>query len=263
MRRTYARHVARLWITPFRKRHERLRSRLMAFVVGAYQAIEHPGAGHRAGRTSLWRGEDLRTGDEVAMTLLPADRADEARAAVAAVEVTHPHLLPVIDVVTGEATQDDERVAVVCPWPAGGRLAELVSRRGRLTVGETLTVLIPMASALAAAHAGGVRHGEVCPESVWFDGQGRPLLGALAVGRIVTELNDGLPEGSRDVAPEVVRGESVRRGPVTPAADVFSLGSVALCCLTGRSAWPADDPADVLVQSAAGVWPALPDDVGT
>jgi hypothetical protein len=234
----------------------------MAFVVGAYQAIEHPGAGHRAGRTSLWRGEDLRTGDEVAMTLLPADRAEDARAAVAAVEVTHPHLLPVIDVVTGEATQDDERVAVVCPWPAGGRLAELVARRGRLTVGETLTVLIPMASALAAAHAGGVRHGEVCPESIWFDGQGRPQLGALAVGRIVTGLNDGLPEGSRDVAPEVVRGESVRRGPVTPAADVFSLGSVALRCLTGRSAWPADDPADVLVQSAAGVWPDPPDDAG-
>ena len=123
-------------------------------------------------------------------------------------------------------------------------------------------MLIPLAAALAAAHAGGVRHSEVCPESVWFDGQGRPLLGALAVGRIVAELNDGLPEGSRDVAPEVVRGESVRRGPVTPAADVFSLGSVALCCLTGRSAWPADDPADVLVQSAAGVWPDLPDDVG-
>ena len=235
----------------------------MAFVVGAYQAIEHPGAGHRAGRTSLWRGEDLRTGDEVAMTLLPADRADDARAAVAAVEViAHPHLLPVIDVVAGEVTPDDERVAVVCPWPAGGRLAELVARRGRLTVGETLTVLIPLASALAAAHAGGVRHGEVCPESIWFDGQGRPQLGALAVGRIVTGLNDGLPEGSRDVAPEVVRGESVRRGPVTPAADVFSLGSVALRCLTGRSAWPADDPADVLVQSAAGVWPDPPDDAG-
>src|SRR6476659_7566476 len=125
MRRTYARHVARLWITPFRKRHERLRSRPMAFVVGAYQAIEHPGAGHRAGRTSLWRGEDLRTGEEVAMTLLPADRADDARAAVAAVEViAHPHLLPVIDVVAGEVTPDDERVAVVCLSPGAGRVAE-------------------------------------------------------------------------------------------------------------------------------------------
>ena len=235
----------------------------MSFVVGSYQAIEHPGAGHRAGPTSLWRGEDLRSGDEVAMTLLPVDSAEAARAAVATVGVIrHPHLMPVIEVVVGEVAQDDERVAMVCPWPAAGRLAELIARRGRLTAAETLTVLIPLADALAAAHAGGIRHGDVCPESIWFDGQGRPWLGALAVSAVVADLNDGLPEGSRDVAPEVVRGEAVRRGPVTRAADVFSLGSVALCCLTGRSAWPADDAADVLVQSAAGVWPDLPDDAG-
>jgi hypothetical protein len=235
----------------------------MSFVVGSYQAIEHPGAGHRAGPTSLWRGEDLRSGDEVAMTLLPVDSAEAARAAVATVGVIrHPHLLPVIEVVVGVVARDDERVAMVCPWPAAGRLAELLARRGRLSFGETLTVLIPLADALAAAHAGGIRHGDVCPESIWFDGQGRPLLGALAVSAVVADLNDGLPEGSRDVAPEVVRGAAVRRGPVTRAADVFSLGSVALCCLTGRSAWPADDAADVLVQSAAGVWPDPTDDAG-
>jgi len=241
----------------------------MAFVVGSYQAIEHPGGGHRAGPTSLWRGEDLRTGDEVAMTLVPVDRVEDARATVATLGVIrHPHLLPVIDVAIGAAVirdvviGDGERAAVVCPWPAGGRLAELVARRGRLSVGETLTVLIPLADAVAAAHAGGIRHGDVSRESIWFDGQGRPLLGALAVSALVAGLNDGLPVGSRDVAPEVVRGEAVRGGPVTRAADVFSLGSVALLCLTGRSAWPADDAADVLVQSAAGVWPDPPDDAG-
>ena len=41
---------------------------------------------------------------------------------------------------------------------------------------------------------------------------------------------------------------------------MFSLGSVALFCLTGRSAWPADDTADVLVQSVGGVWPDVPDE---
>ena len=94
-----------------------------------------------------------------------------------------------------DVCQDDDRVAVVCPWPAGGRLAELVVRRGRLTVGETLTVLIPLAAALAAAHAAGIRHGEVCPEAIWFDANGRPLLGAPAVSRLIAELNDGLPAG--------------------------------------------------------------------
>ena len=52
------------------------------------------------------------------------------------------------------------------------------------------------------------------------------------------------------------------RVPITPEGDVFSLASVALFCLTGRSAWAADDPADVLVQSAIGQLPDPPDDAG-
>ena len=230
----------------------------MTFVVGSYQAVEHPGGGHRASVAGLWRGVDLRSVNDVAMTVLPVDCADAARLAVESVAaIRHPHLLPVVDV-----CQDDDRVALVCPWPEGGRLAELVARRGRLTVGETLTVLIPLAAALAVAHAAGIRHGEVCPETVWFDANGRPLLGAPAVSRLIAELNDGLPAGNRDVAPEVIRGDKLSDSAITAAADVFSLGSVALFCLTGRSAWPADDAADVLIQSAAGLWPDLPDDAG-
>ena len=68
-------------------------------------------------------------------------------------------------------------------------------------------MLIPLAGALAASHDAGIRHGEVSPETVWFDGNGRPLLGAPAVSRLIAELNDGLPAGSRDVAPEVIRGD--------------------------------------------------------
>ncbi|MEP6560562.1 MAG: protein kinase [Nakamurella sp.] len=229
----------------------------MTFNIGAYRAVERPGAGHHAAPAGLWRGEDLRTIDDVALTVLPADCVDSARSGVEQVRsLRHPHLLPVTDVVA-----DEDRVAIICPWPRAGRLSELVSRRGRLTPAESLTVLLPLAGALSLAHSQGIRHGGVCPEAIWFDASGRPMLGAIAVGRIVAALNRGMPAACRDVAPEVVRGDSVE-GPAAAAADVFSLGSVALFCLTGRSAWPADDPVDVLVQSAAGLWPDPPDDGG-
>ncbi|MET0864486.1 MAG: protein kinase [Nakamurella sp.] len=229
----------------------------MSFVIGTYQAVERPGAGHHAAPVGLWRGEDLRTVDDVAMTVLPVECLETVRSGVAQVEsLRHPHLLPVTDVVF-----DDDRVAVISPWPRGGRLSELVARRGSLAPSEALTVLLPVAGALAAVHATGIRHCGVSPESVWFDANGRPLLGATAVGRIVAELNGGMPAVCRDVAPEVARGDAAE-GAASAAADVFSLGSVALFCLTGRSAWPADDPLDVLVQSAAGLWPDPPDDAG-
>jgi hypothetical protein len=230
----------------------------MGFVVGAYQAVEQIGVGHRAAPAVLWRGAELRSLYEIAMIVMPVEQLSTVLSEVEAVaEIRHPHLLPVIEV-----AEQGNRVAVVHPWPAGGRLAELMIRRGRLSVPETLTVLIPLASALAAAHAAGIRHGGVAPEAVWFDSQGRPLLGPISVGRVIAELNDGMPVECRDVAPEVVRGERLHHAPLGPASDVFSLGSIALRCLTGRSAWPADDPTDVLIQSAAGLWPDPPDDAG-
>ena len=158
--------------------------------------------------------------------------------------------------------QDGTLLALISRWPPGGRLAELLARRHRLTAPETLTVLIPVASALAAAHAAGIRHGDVSPSAIWFDGAGRPLLGAVGVAHALAAVGGGLPAGVGDVAPEVVRGERRPGGSVTTAADVFSLGSVALRCLAGRPAWPADDAADVLVQAAAGLWPDPPDDTG-
>jgi serine/threonine protein kinase len=230
----------------------------MEVVIGPYRAVRHQRDEQSAPVTGLWHGEDLRTGDEVSLTMLPPGMLELAREEIALADpVGHPHLLTVIDVVHEDEV---EQAALVAPWPAGGLLADLLARRGPLTAAEALTVLIPLADALCEAHRADIRHGGICPEVIWFDGFGRPLLGPLAVSRVASAQNRGFPVGIRDVAPELVRGETVRHGPISLAADVFSLGSVALACLTGRSAWPADDPADVLVQSAAGLWPDPPDD---
>ncbi len=229
--------------------------RAMTLRIGSYTAVDRPDGGHRASRSTVWRGED-EAGSPVCLLLVPvADAGGVARAVAAAGAVSHRHLLPVIDVVT-----DAERVAVVAGWPRGGRLLELVRRRGPLPAEVTLTVLLPLASALAAIHRCGMRHGGVGAGSVFFDDGGRPLLGALATSTVISDGNGGLPTESWDVAPELVRGERLARAPMTPAADIFSLGSVALYCLTGAPAWPAYDPADVLIQSAAGVWPEPPRD---
>jgi hypothetical protein len=231
--------------------------RCMTVRIGSYTAVERPDGGHRAAPSSVWRGED-EAGSPVCLLLVPiGDAGGIPRVVAAAAAVNHRHLLPVIDVVT-----DAERAAVVADWPRGGRLLELVRRRGPLPADVTLTVLLLLASALAAIHRSGSRHGGVGAGSVFFDDGGRPLLGALAISTIVSDRNGGLPRESWDVAPELVRGERLARAPMTPAADIFSLGSVALYCLTGAPAWPADDPADVLIQSAAGVWPEPPPDAG-
>ncbi len=222
----------------------------MTYRIGPYHAIEDRG-GHRSVAVQTWHAQDGRSGHDVALSVIENVPADVTHRMVElSATVRHPHLIPVLDVIV-----DGSRVAVISSWPSAGQLSDLLGRRGSLSVGETLTVLRPVAAALAAIHRHGLVHGNLGAGVVGFDDAGRPLLGGLAAGLIAAHAQtDGPAQDAADLAPEVARGAAP-----SVAADVFSLGSVALRCLTGRSAWPADDPADVLVQSVGGVWPEVPD----
>lgn len=80
-----------------------------------------------------------------------------------------PHLEPVLDV--GRAPNGD--LLVVGPVPAA-RLPDLVAVPGWPTAGEAVTVLVPLAQALARLHAAGVAHGGVGAAAVRFDADGAP-----------------------------------------------------------------------------------------
>lgn len=180
----------------------------------------------------------------------PADPAGRAeREAEICRAVAHPHVLAVQEVVHGS-----DLIALVMPAMDGGSLADLLAARGRLPWPEALTVLTPLADALAAAHERGYVHGDISPGNILFDRAGRPVLADFGAARAAAETGTPVAVTPMHVAPEIVRG-------ALPDArsDLFSVGSVALCCLTGRPAWPADDLDDVLVQSVAGQWPDLED----
>ena len=119
-------------------------------------------------------------------------------------------------------------VALVLDRVRGGSLAAAVAARGHLSVGESVTVLAPVARALGALHATGVVHGDVQPANVLLERTGRPLLSDLGVARLAGEAPGDLYGTVGFVAPEVAAG-----GPPTPASDVYAVGAVAWWCVTG------------------------------
>ncbi|HEU4666117.1 MAG TPA: serine/threonine-protein kinase [Arthrobacter sp.] len=143
----------------------------------------------------------------------------------------HQHLVKAHDAVPLPG-RPDGGTALVMDYAPGGSLAALVASRGRLTVGETVTVLTPLAQVLAYLHSQGFTHSDVSPGNVLFTGQGKPLLSDLGIARMLGDPGSaghcGTP-GFVDPAPvDAVRG-------LQPERDVYSTAALGWFCLTGQA----------------------------
>jgi eukaryotic-like serine/threonine-protein kinase len=218
------------------------------WVVPGYVAEELIGFGATG---EVWRGRATDTAETVALKRLRAGATDHARRrlereAALLATIDHPHLLRVRELVsTGEET------VLVLDHAAGGSLATLLRRRGRLRPGEVVTVLAPVAAALAYAHDQGLVHGDVSAANVLFTAEGRPMLADLGVARALGERDE--PSCTPDYLDPAVAAGAVPG----PASDVFMVAAVAVHALTGAPPWRADSPQQATALAAAGRVPEL------
>lgn len=129
-----------------------------------------------------------------------------------------------------------EALGLVLDYAPGGSVADLVTGRGRLGAGETVTVLTPIAQALQYLHSHGFTHGDVSPGNVLFTAHGKPLLADVGVARMVGDAGAARvagTEGFSDPAPV----DAVRAG-LQPERDVYSLAALGWYCLTGQAPVP-------------------------
>ena len=218
-------------------------------VVPGYRLEELLG---RGGSGEVWRAVPRSGGPAVAVKLLVAGDAErQAREAALLGELDHPHLVRLHEVVHEPRRGGQPRVALVLDLLAGGSLAALLARRGRLRPGEVVTALAPVAAALAHAHDRGVVHGDLSPGNVVFTAEGRPVLTDLGVARVLGE------EAAGEVTPAYVDPTVARGGAPGPASDVFGVAAAAFHALTGVAPWNAATPADTLRVAAEGVLPDL------
>ncbi|MGY1624076.1 protein kinase [Geodermatophilus sp. SYSU D00965] len=206
----------------------------------------------RGGSGEVWRAVPRSGGDPVAVKVLVAgDPERQAREATLLGELDHPHLVRLVEVVHQPRRGGQPRVALVLDLLAGGSLAALLARRGRLRPGEVVTAIAPVAAALAHAHDRGIVHGDLSPGNIVFTGEGRPVLTDLGVARVLGE------DAAAEVTPAYVDPTVARGGAPGPASDVFGVAAAAFHALTGVAPWNAATPADTLRVAATGRLPDL------
>jgi hypothetical protein len=206
----------------------------------------------RGGSGQVWRARPRGGGSPVAVkVLVRGDPERQEREAALLGELDHPHLVRLHQVVRHELRGGAAEVALVLDLLAGGSLAALLDRRGRLRPGEVVTTVAPIAAAIAHAHDRGVVHGDLSPGNVVFTAEGRPVLTDLGTARLVGDM------ARAEVTPPYVDPVVARGGAPGPASDVFGVAAAAFHALTGIAPWNAADARSTLAVAAAGELPDL------
>ncbi len=108
--------------------------------------------------------------------------------------------------------------------------SNVVSTTGRCGVDDTLTLARQIGGALSTAHAHGVVHRDVKTGNILFDEAGNAFLGDFGIALEATE-SAGPEAALSPGSPAYSSPEQIRREPLGPEADVFSLGVVVFECL--------------------------------
>jgi serine/threonine protein kinase len=191
----------------------------------------------KGGSAAVWLVSEKSTGRSFALKCMqdaPDDFSTEEsirREIRILSALDHPHLVRAHDVVRLGGVGDGS-CGLVMDFAAGGSLAELVGTRGKLTVGETVTVLTPMAQALAYLHNQGLTHSDVSPGNVLFSAQGKPLLADLGVSKMVGDAEAVSGYGTLGFKDPAL--DHPLRAGLQPERDVYSLAAVGWYCLTGN-----------------------------
>jgi hypothetical protein len=192
----------------------------------------------------VYRADDLRLGQPVALKLLPEMlRHDPVRLAQfhnevrTARQVSHPNVCRVYDI--GEA---DGLLYLSMEYVDGEDLASSLRRIGRFPEDKAADIARQLCAGLAAAHQRGVVHRDLKPANVMLDGAGRVRVmdfGLAAIGQ-VDDVRAGTPAY---MAPEQLLGREV-----TARSDIFALGLVMYELFTGRRAFTATTVAELVAQ---------------
>lgn len=153
-----------------------------------------------------------------------------------AVELSHGNIVPVYELGVEQGTY-----YIAMEFCEGAALSQLLVQ-GALSPAEGAYIGVEICRALDYAHRkAGIVHRDVTPRNVMIDPEGMVRLIDFGIAAPVS-LDPGAPDPTGLRAREPLFGspghmppEQLRRGPLTPAADVFAVGALLIEAWTGKA----------------------------
>ena len=237
-------------------------------ILSHYRIVSKIGAG---GMGEVYLAQDTKLDRKVALKILPAEVvADRNRVsrfvqeAKSASALNHPSIITIYEI-----DQADSVYFIATEFIDGETLREWV-QHAPMKLGEVLDVAAQVASALAAAHAGGIVHRDIKPENVMLRRDG--IVKVLDFG--LAKLMDPEEVGAEDATRQLVKThagmvmgtvaymspEQARGLQVDARTDIWSLGVVLYEMLTGRPPFEGPTTSDLIVSVLEREPPSLGDE---
>jgi hypothetical protein len=211
------------------------------------------------GMGTVWKAHDTLLDRTVAVKLLHEGLAEDEnfgerfrREARNAASLGHPNVVTVYD--TGE----DVVPFIVMEYVDGDSLHRLLSRQGPLPVEDTARIARSILAALDHAHGRALVHRDMKPANVLFDsasGEAKVVDFGIAKGLEDTgglTRTSGLIGTAAYLSPEQVSGHDA-----TPTSDLYAVGCLLYCCLTGEPPFSGTTPVAIAMKHLNDPVPSL------
>ena len=215
---------------------------------GDYELLEEVA---RGGMGVVFRARDLNLDRQVALKMILNDKLAEDSdvqrfyaEAQSAAALVHPGVVPVHEV--GERNGQH----FFCMGFIEGESLGALIARSPLSPKNAAQMVQKISETMVYAHGEGVIHRDLKPANVLLDKKNNPHISDFGLAKKVSSDSDLTIPGQiigtpSYMPPEQASGETDRIGPI---ADVYSLGAILYCCLTGRAPFQAANPMETLRQ---------------
>ncbi len=206
------------------------------------------------GMATIYAALDLRLDRQVAVKIMHPHLAQDEkfverfiREAKAAASLSHPNIVAVLD--QGWNQGGTPCVFIVMELIEGATLRDYLIEQGRLSIEKVLPIIMPVASALAAAHKLGIVHRDIKPENILVSKEGRIKIADFGLARGAL-LGSTMTAESSVILGSVsyLSPEQVQRGIADARSDIYSLGIVLFELLTGQKPYQGEDPVQIAIR---------------
>ncbi|HSE40378.1 MAG TPA: protein kinase [Acidobacteriota bacterium] len=212
----------------------------------------------KGGMGEVYRARDTRLQRDVAIKVLPQTSIDSytsikrfQREATALAALSHPNILTIFDVGT------EQGISYVVTELLKGEVLRRVIPKDGFSWEKTLSIAIPIAEGLKAAHSQGILHRDLKPENIFITSDDHVKILDFGLARydpVISGKNASQAQtASRLTESNITIGtvpymspEQIRGVSVDARTDIFSFGSVLYEMLTGRRAFAGETSADIV-----------------